>query len=56
MGVVIGMFQVFESFGGLVAITITSASLRLVTLLGLRQSLGTDPVSEQVSRLLKVAA
>ncbi|KAH0846253.1 hypothetical protein FOPE_11191 [Fonsecaea pedrosoi] len=46
--VVISMFQVFEAFGGVLAITITSASLRLLTMAELRQRVGTDPASEKM--------
>ncbi|OAL21880.1 hypothetical protein AYO20_11309 [Fonsecaea nubica] len=42
------MFQVFEAFGGVLAITITSASLRLLTMAELRQRIGTDPASEKM--------
>ncbi|KIW76136.1 hypothetical protein Z517_10881 [Fonsecaea pedrosoi CBS 271.37] len=46
--VVISMFQVFEAFGGVLAITITSTSLRLLTMAELRQRIGTDPASEKM--------
>ncbi|KIX96825.1 uncharacterized protein Z520_07545 [Fonsecaea multimorphosa CBS 102226] len=48
--VVISMFQVFEAFGGVLAVTITSAFLRFLAIQELRERIGTDPASEEMFR------
>ncbi|OAP61256.1 hypothetical protein AYL99_03457 [Fonsecaea erecta] len=47
---VISNLQAFEAFGGVLAITITSAFLRLLTINELRKRIGTDPASEEMFR------